>query len=180
VASGATGGVGRTGGPSVNFRLLYEGPLPSSRNVMPKEKQTIRQCGGLPLVTRTFSVLALCALLSYGCARSTHGRDMSLASVGQIRPGVSRQQVEQLLGQPTHRTLLVPGREVWTYIFSEAEIKLGTTRSAGKAVSISFDGDQVIRCTYTEQTRVGRRTGSGTETTTPSPGVTRRCDEQEP
>lgn len=64
--------------------------------------------------------ILLCLVLG-ACTTTNSGDKVQTSSVKSIRPGVSKQAVEQSLGQPTQRTAQANGDELWIYDYSQIQ-----------------------------------------------------------
>jgi outer membrane protein assembly factor BamE (lipoprotein component of BamABCDE complex) len=107
------------------------------------------------------TVLAAAAIAMAGCLVSSQshesftGTQVSESTFGQIRTGVTtRQWVEATLGQPTMKTTLDDGGEVWKWSYSKVKQSSGailfvfggsSTTTTGGAAYVEFGPDGIVR-----------------------------------
>jgi outer membrane protein assembly factor BamE (lipoprotein component of BamABCDE complex) len=107
------------------------------------------------------AVLAASAAVMPGCLVSStshetfSGTQVNEATFGQIQSGVTTKQwVEGTLGQPTQKTPLSDGGEIWKWSYSKVRQSSGailfifggsSTTTTGGAAYVEFGSDGVVR-----------------------------------
>jgi outer membrane protein assembly factor BamE (lipoprotein component of BamABCDE complex) len=66
--------------------------------------------------------IAIC-VISSGCYSSKVGKQLSREQVSQVQPGMSRPQVERILGAPNSSTPDGQGGMMFSYIFMETKVR---------------------------------------------------------
>ena len=96
------------------------------------------------LITITIVLLSLLT----GCSKglfSVHkleiqqGNALEKADIERVRAGMSKDEVQAILGTPVVEPLFQPDR--WDYLFY---LKAADTREVQRKVTITFEGDQVV------------------------------------
>ncbi len=87
----------------------------------------------LALSLATFVALPAC-IINVGTKTERTGRYVSSETLRQVEPGRSQDYVLALLGEPTSRTKLEPGGEVWKWSYTE------TKKREGRLIFV-FSGD---------------------------------------
>ncbi|MFK7887616.1 MAG: outer membrane protein assembly factor BamE [Gammaproteobacteria bacterium] len=97
---------------------------------------TIRQYTKALLVTLTCAALTGCGVYKINVQQGNYLKDEKLA---QLKVGMTKRQVQYLLGSPIVQDAFHPDR--WDYVFSYRNGK--TDQTAKRSMRIYFDGDLV-------------------------------------
>lgn len=110
---------------------------------------------GLIVLIAGMALVAPGCLISSRSNESFTGTKVSEATFGQIQPGVTNKQwVEATLGQPTKKSTLDDGGEVWKWSYAKVKQSSGailfifggsSTTTTGGAAYIEFGPDGVVR-----------------------------------
>jgi hypothetical protein len=92
-------------------------------------------------------VSIIIALLLTGCASGTN---YNPASVSQLQPGMSKEQVIQMLGKPNSEMTMPDGQTALVW----ARAKVSPFGASSRSVSLIFDANSKLLRTYQNQTQV--------------------------
>ena len=97
---------------------------------------------------------ASCVVLSADSNVEHQGNYVSPESFAQIEPGKSKEYVSAVLGEPSKRTVLDDGTEIWSWRYtkkkrSKSHVLLlfsgGSTTESQSAAFVQFEGDVVSK-----------------------------------
>jgi hypothetical protein len=92
-------------------------------------------------------VSIIIALLLTGCASGTN---YNPASVSQLQPGMSKEEVVKMLGKPNSVTAMANGQTILVW----ARAKVSPFGASSRSASLIFGADGKLLQTYQNQTQV--------------------------
>lgn len=98
--------------------------------------------------------LASLVVLAAGSCVGTSGRKVSDEKISQLRAGMSKEEVRELLGSPQHQGLDANGNEAWTYTW--AKVFTGIMGFGGdvetRMVHVYFQQGRLVRTADSQPT----------------------------
>ena len=98
--------------------------------------------------------LSSCVVIRSDTDSEIEGKYVGTTTLEQITPGKDQQYVMALLGEPTHRTSLDDGTEIWRWSYSEKKRSSGhvlllidtdSSRESQHSAYVEFSGGQVVK-----------------------------------
>lgn len=89
---------------------------------------------------KRIAAVACCMVFLAACNQHTTGQQFSVTSVGGVRVGMSKEAVQQVLGEPTQQTITAKDRELWRYTHSITDSSDASAKAAGSLAATTAVG----------------------------------------